>query len=75
VYDSKKLPLRAVLEPRVSHNQPVFVGTHRGRAVAAVESNGFGYVATTDLPPKQAVEFVASLGTARNSSEHYPGME
>jgi anti-sigma factor RsiW len=62
VYDSKKLPLRAVLEPRVAHNQPVFVGTHRGRAVAALEKNGFGYAATTDLPQTQAAELVASLG-------------
>jgi hypothetical protein len=71
VYDSKKLPLRAVLEPRVAQNQPVFVGTHRGRAVAALENNGFGYVATTDLPPKQAAEFVASLGNERKA-ERFP---
>jgi anti-sigma factor RsiW len=62
VYDSKKLPLRAVLEPRVSHNQPVFVGMHHGRAVAALEKNGFGYAATTDLPQSQVAELVASLG-------------
>lgn len=62
VYDSKKLPLRAVLEPRVAQNQAVFVGTHRGRAVAALEKNGFGYAATTDLPQAQAAELVATLG-------------
>lgn len=68
VYDSKKLPLRAILEPRVAHNQPVFVGTHRGRAIAALEKNGFGYAATTDLPQAQAAELVASLG---NDVLHY----
>jgi len=62
VYDSTKLPLRAVLEPRVANNQAVFVGMHHGRAVAALEKNGFGYAATTDLPQAQAAELVAALG-------------
>lgn len=62
VYDSKKLPLRAVLEPQVAQNRPVFVGTHRGRAIAAIEKNGFGYAATSNLPPAQAAELVAALG-------------
>lgn len=62
VYDSKKLPLRAVLEPQVAHNRPIFVGTHRGRAIAAIEKDGFGYAATSNLPQAQAAELVASLG-------------
>jgi hypothetical protein len=64
VYDSKKLPLRAVLEPQIARNQPVFVGTHHGRAVAALERNGVGYAATTTLPPAAAAELVASIGNS-----------
>jgi hypothetical protein len=64
VYDSKKLPLRAVLEPQIARNQPVFVGTHHGRAVAALERNGVGYAATTTLPPAEAAELIASVGSS-----------
>ncbi|MGC4065665.1 MAG: hypothetical protein QM784_13660 [Polyangiaceae bacterium] len=65
VYDSQKLPLRAVLEPQVARNQAVFVGTHHGRAVAALERNGVGYAATTtSLPPTETAELVASVGNA-----------
>ncbi len=60
VYDSQRLPLRAVLEPHVARNRPVFVGMHRGFSVAAVEDHGLGYAATTDLPTAEAAELVAA---------------
>lgn len=59
-YDSERTPLRMVLEPDTSHNRPVFVGTHHGLAMAAVEHSGRGYVATTDLSPSEAAEVVVT---------------
>jgi hypothetical protein len=60
VYDSRQVPLRVLLEPRVARNQAVFVGTRGGCAVAAVESNGMGLAATTDLSPLETAELVAA---------------
>lgn len=59
-YDSDRIPLRVVLEPETAHNRPVFVGTHHGLAMAAVEHGGQGYVATTDLSPPEAAEVVVT---------------
>jgi anti-sigma factor RsiW len=60
VYDSRRVPLRVALEPRVARNKPVFVGTRGGCAVAAVETNGIGFAATTDLSPLETAELVAA---------------
>lgn len=59
-YDSQRVPLRVVLEPRVALNHPVFVGTHHGLTVAAVERAGQGFAATTDLSPSEAAELVVT---------------
>lgn len=59
-YDSQRVPLRVVLEPRVALNHPVFVGTHHGLAIAAVEHEGQGFAATTDLTPSEAAELVVT---------------
>ncbi len=61
VYDSHRVPLRILLEPRVARNRPVFVGSHRGYSVAALENNGRGYAVTTDLSATESAELVASL--------------
>lgn len=60
VYDSQRVPLRIMLEPRVAKNKPVFVGIHEGYSVAAVESHGVGYAATTDLSTSEAADLLAS---------------
>jgi hypothetical protein len=62
-YDSERVPLRVLLEPNVARNHPVFVGTHHGLAVAAVERAGQGFVATTDLSPSEAAELIVSATT------------
>lgn len=59
-YNSEHVPLRVLLEPHIARNQPVFVGTHHGLTIAAVERKGHGYVATTDLSPSEAAEVVVS---------------
>jgi hypothetical protein len=59
-YDSERVPLRVLLEVNVARNHPVFVGTHHGLTVAAVEHRGQGFVATTDLSPSEAAEFVVT---------------
>lgn len=59
-YNSERVPLRVLLEPHIARNQPVFVGTHNGLAVAAVERGGHGVVATTDLSPSEAAELVVT---------------
>lgn len=60
IYDSQRVPLRVLLEPRVARNKAVFVGTRHNYAVAAVESNGVGLAATTDLTPYETAELVAA---------------
>ncbi|HEY5956118.1 MAG TPA: zf-HC2 domain-containing protein [Polyangiaceae bacterium] len=62
-YNSERVPLRVVLEPNIARNHPVFVGTHHGLAVAAVERDGQGFVATTDLSPSEAAELIVSATT------------
>lgn len=59
-YDSQRVPLRVVLEPRVALNHPVFVGTRRGLTIAAVEHEGQGFAASTDLSPSEAAELVVT---------------
>jgi hypothetical protein len=59
-YDSERVPLRVLLEPRVARNHPVFVGTRHGLAIAAVERQGQGFVATTDLSPSEAAELIVT---------------
>jgi len=59
-YDSQRVPLRVVLEPRVARNHPVFVGSRHGLAIAAVEREGQGFVATTDLSQSEAAELVVT---------------
>ncbi len=62
VYNSKRVPLRATLEPRVVYNTPVYVGSRRGYSIAAVERRGVGYAVATDLnEPESAELVVASL--------------
>ncbi len=59
-YDSRRVPLRVLLEPRVARNKPVFVGTRGGYAVAAFEHQGIGLAATADLSPHETAELVAA---------------
>lgn len=62
-YDSQRVPLRVALEPRVALNHPVFVGSRHGLAIAAVERNGHGFAATTDLSQSEAAELVVTAAT------------
>jgi len=59
-YDSRRVPLRVLLEPRVARNKPVFVGTRGGYAVAAFDHQGIGLAATADLSPHETAELVAA---------------
>jgi anti-sigma factor RsiW len=61
VYDSDRFRLRAMLEPRVVRNQPVYVGTRRGYSIAAREQRGVGYAVATDLDDRESAELVASI--------------
>ena len=61
VYDSDRFRLRAMLEPRVVRNQPVYVGTRRGYSIAAREQRGVGYAVATDLNDRESAELVASI--------------
>jgi hypothetical protein len=59
-YDSERVPLRVLLDSTVARDRAVFVGTHRGTTVAAVEHGSHGLVATTDLSPSEAAEVVTT---------------
>ena len=61
VYDSSRFPLRAMLEPRVVRNQPIYVGTRRGYSIAAREQRGIGHAIATDLDDRESAELVASI--------------
>jgi anti-sigma factor RsiW len=61
VYNSDRFRLRAMLEPRVVRNQPVYVGTRRGYSIAAREQRGVGYAVATDLDDRESAELVASI--------------
>jgi len=60
VYDARRVPLRAVLEPRVVHNQAVHVGERRGYSIAALERRGVGYAVATDMDGDESAEIVAT---------------
>jgi anti-sigma factor RsiW len=61
VYNSTRFPLRAMLEPRVVRNEPVYVGVRRGYSIAAKERRGVGYAVTADLDDRESAELVASI--------------
>lgn len=61
VYDAQRVPLRAVLEPRVVHNQPVHVGERHGYSIAALEKRGVGYAIATDLNDDESAELVTTM--------------
>ena len=61
VYNSDRFRLRAMLEPRVVRNQPVYVGSRRGYSIAAREQRGVGYAVATDLNDRESAELVASI--------------
>jgi negative regulator of sigma E activity len=61
VYNAVRVPLRNELEPRVVHDQPVYVGERRGYSIAAREQKGLGYAVATDLDGRESAELVASI--------------
>lgn len=61
VYDSKRFPLRAVFEPRVVRDRPIYVGTRHGYSIAAREERGVGHAVATDLNDRESAELVASI--------------
>jgi anti-sigma factor RsiW len=61
VYDSNRFPLRAMLEPRVVRNKPVYVGSRRGYSIAASEQRGVGHAVATDLGDRESAELIASI--------------
>lgn len=60
VYNAERVPIRARLEPRVVRNMPVFVGTHRGYSIAAVERRGVGHAVATDLDDDESAELAVA---------------
>jgi anti-sigma factor RsiW len=61
VYNSARFPLRAMLEPRVLRDEPIYVGMRRGYSIAAKERRGVGYAVTADLDDRESAELVASI--------------
>lgn len=63
VYDPEHVPVHASLEPRVLHDQPIYVGQRRGYSIAARQGRGVGYAIATDLTDVESAEIIASLNT------------
>lgn len=61
IYDTRQVRLRAVLEPRVVHNQPVHVGDRHGYSIAALERRGVGCAVATDLDDDESAELATTI--------------
>lgn len=61
VYDSRRVPLRGLLEPRVVRNTPIHVGERRGYSIVAREQRGVGYAVATDLNDVESAEIATTM--------------
>jgi anti-sigma factor RsiW len=61
VFDPRAVPMQAtLLQPRLVHERPVYVGRLRGYSVAAAEKSGVGYAVASDLNDDQSTQLVLS---------------
>ncbi len=64
-YEAGAAPLRARLEGHPLRGHVVYVGKRQGYSVATVEEGPVGYAMTSDLPPLESAELIASAIDAR----------
>ena len=64
-YEAGAAPLRARLEGHPLRGHVVYVGRRQGYSVATVEEGPVGYAMTSDLPPLENAELIASAIDAR----------
>ena len=64
-YEAATAPLRARLEGHPLRGHIVYVGRRQGYSVATVEEGPVGYAMTSDLPPLEGAELIASAIDAR----------
>ncbi len=64
-YETAAAPLRARLEGRPLRDHVVYIGKRQGYSVATVEEGPVGYAITSDLPPLEGAELIASAIDAR----------
>ena len=64
-YEAGPAPLRARLEGHPLRGHVVYVGKRQGYSVATVEEGPVGYAMTSDLPPLESAELIASAIDAR----------
>ncbi len=64
-YEAAAAPLRARLEGHPLRGHIVYVGRRQGYSVATVEEGAVGYAMTSDLPPLEGAELIASAIDAR----------
>ncbi len=64
-YEAAAAPLRARLEGHSFRGHVVYVGRRQGYSVATVEDGPVGYAMTSDLPPLESADLIASAVEAR----------
>jgi hypothetical protein len=64
-YEAAAAPLRARLEGHSLRGHVVYVGQRQGYSVATVEEGPVGYAMTSDLPPLESADLIASAVEAR----------
>jgi anti-sigma factor RsiW len=64
VYNASRIPLHAVLRPRMLREEPVYEGYRRGYTIAAQTHHGVGYAVATDLDELRSAELVHAIATS-----------
>ena len=64
-YEAAAAPLRARLEGHSLRGHVVYVGRRQGYSVATVEEGPVGYAMTSDMPPLESADLIASAVEAR----------
>ena len=64
-YEAAAAPLRARLEGHSLRGHVVYVGRRQGYSVATVEEGPVGYAMTSDMPPLESADLIASALEAR----------
>lgn len=66
IYDPKRLPLHAGLNPSRLYAEPVYLGRHRGYSIAASTQYGVGYAVAGDLNPKQSAQLIRTIAYGKH---------
>jgi anti-sigma factor RsiW len=64
VYNASRIPLHAVLRPRMLREEPVYEGYRRGYTIAAQLRHGVGYAVATDLDESRSAELVHAIASS-----------